>query len=118
MKMTLLTRQWSCRTLLMIGACSSAGLYADEHQAGLESVLDNAQACAEEPSRLDRLSCYDNVFKPTLTATNDSKLSDLWYAIERQESERDTQALGLMVEQAGDDVLMSVPALGTTPPRP
>lgn len=118
MKMTLLTRQWSCRALLIIGAGSSPGLYADVHQAGRESVLDNAQACAEEPSRLDRLSCYDDVFKPTLTATNDSELSDLWYAIERQEAERDTQALGLMVEQVGDDVLMSVPALGTTPPRP
>jgi type VI secretion system protein VasI len=81
-------------------------------------MLENALACTEETSRLERLSCYDDVFKNTSSPTEERDLPDLWHAIERQERGRNSDALGLVMGHVGEDVLMSVPALGTTPPRP
>lgn len=107
-------RQWSSWGLLIFAVLGSPAVLADEHQAMLESAL----ACVDETSRLERLGCYDDVFKTANSTLEDRELPDLWYAIERQEEDRDSDNLGLLVEQTGDDVLMSVPALGTTPPRP
>ncbi|WGI24859.1 type VI secretion system-associated protein VasI [Halomonas alkaliantarctica] len=114
MKVTLPIRQWSRWGMLIIAVLGSSAALAEEHQAMLESAL----ACADETSRLERLSCYDDVFKTATVSTQDRELPDLWYAIDRQESERDSDDLSLLVGHTGDDVLMSVPALGTTPPRP
>lgn len=114
MRVTLPIRQWSCWGLLIIAALGSSDALADEHQ----TMVANALACADETSRLERLSCYDDVFLTATASTDDRELPDLWYAIERQESGREDDDLGVIVQTAGDDVLMSVPALGTTPPRP
>lgn len=114
MKETLPIRQWTCWGLLLIGVLGSSEVFAGQQQAILESAL----ACADETSRLERLNCYDNLFKTAALSADKRELPDLWYAIERQERGRDEDDLGLVVGQAGDDVLMSVPALGTTPPRP
>ncbi|MGO1773203.1 MULTISPECIES: type VI secretion system-associated protein VasI [unclassified Halomonas] len=114
MRVTLLIRQWSCWGLLIIAVLGSSDALADEHQA----MLENALACADETSRLERLSCYDDVFQTVDASADERELADLWYAIERQEGERDTDDVGITVNRSGDDVLMSVPALGTTPPRP
>lgn len=114
MKETLPIRQWSCWMLLLIVGLGSTSVLAEQHQAMLESALE----CADETSRLERLSCYDSVFQTATSTTEDRELPDLWYAIERQERERDSDNIGLLVGLTGDDVLMSVPALGTTPPRP
>lgn len=114
MKETLPTRQWSCWVLLLIAGLGSTNLLAEQHQAMLDSALE----CVDETSRLARLNCYDSVFKTAATSIVDSELPELWYAIEGQERERGSGDLGLVVGLTGDDVLMSVPGLGTTPPRP
>ncbi|MGY2463720.1 type VI secretion system-associated protein VasI [Vreelandella sulfidaeris] len=114
MRVTLLIRQWSCWGLLVIAVLGSTHALAGEHQ----TMLENALACTDETSRLERLSCYDDVFKNTSSPTEERDLPDLWHAIERQERGRNSDALGLVMGHVGEDVLMSVPALGTTPPRP
>lgn len=114
MKETLPIRQWPCWVLLLIAGLGSTQVLAEQHQA----MLDSALACVDETSRLERLSCYDDVFKTADSAIEERELPDLWYAIERQERDRDSDDLGLIVGLTGDDALMSVPALGTTPPRP
>lgn len=114
MKVTLLIRQWSSWGLLIIAVLGGSKALADEQQ----TMLENALACTDEASRLERLNCYDSVFKSATPSTSDSELPDLWYAIERQESGRSDDDLGVIVQRTAEDVLMSVPALGTTPPRP
>lgn len=114
MKETLPIRQWTCWGLLLLAGLGSPAALAEQSQAMLESAL----ACAEETSRLERLSCYDGVFQTADAPIENRELPDLWYAIEAQERERDSENVGLVVGLTGDDVLMSVPALGTTPPRP
>lgn len=114
MRLTLLICQWSCWGLLIIAVFGGSKALASEHQA----MLENALACADETSRLERLSCYDDLFQTASTPAEERELPALWYAIERQERGRDGDNVGITVQQAGEDVLMSVPALGTTPPRP
>ena len=85
---------------------------------GSTALLENARACAEESSRLERLNCYDALFKTPTPSVDTSELPALWHAIERQEAARAGDDMGLIIREAGSDVLISVPALGTTPPRP
>ena len=85
---------------------------------GRTALLEKAQACAEESSRLERLNCYDALFKTPTPSGDTSELPALWHAIERQEAARAADDMGLTVREMGSDVLISVPALGTTPPRP
>ncbi|KHJ50095.1 Type VI secretion system-associated protein [Vreelandella venusta] len=80
--------------------------------------MEQARACAEQTSRLERLNCFDAIFQADDEPVSTDALPALWHAIERQESARDQDDVGLLVHTQGEDVLMSVPALGTTPPRP
>ncbi|OAZ96748.1 type VI secretion system-associated protein [Halomonas sp. G11] len=80
--------------------------------------MEKARSCAEESSRLERLNCYDALFKTPTPSGDTSELPALWHAIERQEAARAGDDMGLTIRKAGSDVLISVPALGTTPPRP
>ncbi|WP_082926060.1 type VI secretion system-associated protein VasI [Halomonas sp. G11] len=85
---------------------------------GRTALLEKARSCAEESSRLERLNCYDALFKTPTPSGDTSELPALWHAIERQEAARAGDDMGLTIRKAGSDVLISVPALGTTPPRP
>ncbi|QNI01812.1 type VI secretion system-associated protein TagO [Halomonas sp. SH5A2] len=85
---------------------------------GRTALLEKAQACAEESSRLERLNCYDALFKTPTPSGDTSELPALWHAIEHQEAARSGDDMGLAIRETGNDVLISVPALGTTPPRP
>ncbi len=99
---------------LSTGACTSMSVMADD-----QALLNAAHACAQEGSRLDRLSCYDQIFlAPEQPGTDGVALPALWEAIARQESQRTEENTGLLFSEQGEDVLMSAPALGTTPPRP
>lgn len=82
--------------------------------------MDAAEACIAHESRIDRLACYDAVFmsKGDASLETDATRPALWRAIEEQERSRETNDMGLMVRQHADDVFMSVPALGSVPPRP
>ncbi len=81
-------------------------------------MLRQARDCGEEPSRLERLHCYDAVFQVGEGTSNSVDMPALWYDIEQQEATREEENVGLIVQVSGNDVLMSAPALGTTPPRP
>ncbi|WP_205742655.1 type VI secretion system-associated protein VasI [Onishia niordana] len=80
--------------------------------------LRAARACADSPSRLGRLECYDALFRDQRPAEPQEARSPLWQAVAAQEAERDNDDFGLRVSKWPDSVLMSVPALGTLPPRP
>ncbi|SNY97459.1 type VI secretion system-associated protein VasI [Halomonas sp. hl-4] len=85
---------------------------------GRAALLESAQTCAEETSRLERLHCYDALFQTPNSSVDTHELPALWHAIERQEAGRSGDEMGLVMRETGSDVLISVPALGTTPPRP
>ncbi|PMR69675.1 type VI secretion system-associated protein VasI [Halomonas heilongjiangensis] len=84
-----------------------------------EELLESAHECAVLDSRLERLGCYDALFQAAedVSAGGDPR-SALWHAINAQEAARDGDDMGLLVRERSDGVLMSVPALGSVPPRP
>ncbi|SJN08811.1 Type VI secretion protein VasI [Halomonas citrativorans] len=114
MNAMLLKRQWTIGGLLMLCLLACTPSKADEQSA----LLKSAQTCAEETSRLERLNCYDALFLEANLSVDENELPALWRAIERQESARPDDNVGLIVNGSGESVLISVPALGTTPPRP
>ncbi|MGO2879122.1 MAG: type VI secretion system-associated protein VasI [Halomonas sp.] len=114
MNAMLLKRQWTIGGLLMLCLLACTPSKADEQSA----LLKSAQTCAEETSRLERLNCYDALFLEANLSVGENELPALWRAIERQESARPDDNVGLIVNESGESVLISVPALGTTPPRP
>ncbi|MBW6392587.1 MULTISPECIES: type VI secretion system-associated protein VasI [Halomonadaceae] len=82
-------------------------------------TLLQAHECAELASRLERLGCYDALFLPRdEPTTSEDPRPALWYAINAQEAERNGDDMGLLVRERSDGVLISVPALGSLPPRP
>ncbi|MBE0464735.1 MAG: type VI secretion system-associated protein VasI [Halomonadaceae bacterium] len=105
--------------LAMLIALCAGSVTTMQATANDQALLDAAHTCAQENSRLDRLSCYDQIFLAPEKPDNDgSALPALWDAIARQESQRTEENTGLLFSEQGEDVLMSAPALGTTPPRP
>ncbi|MGP9665831.1 type VI secretion system-associated protein VasI [Halomonas sp. AOP22-C1-8] len=114
MNAMLLKRQWTIGGLLMLCLLACTPSKADEQSA----LLKSAQTCAEDTSRLERLNCYDALFLEANLSVGENELPALWRAIERQESARPDDNVGLIVNESGESVLISVPALGTTPPRP
>ncbi|WP_422102979.1 type VI secretion system-associated protein VasI [Vreelandella sp.] len=114
MNTMLFKHQWLVGGLLMASALISQSVQAHTDA----DVLDRARACSDEPSRLERLNCYDAVFQAAGDTQDSADMPALWYDIERQEAARRDDDVGLMVQEGGDNVLISVPALGTTPPRP
>ncbi|MCS2610811.1 type VI secretion system-associated protein VasI [Halomonas dongshanensis] len=106
-------RLWK-RLLLPVALLAATSAAADD-----QALVEAARQCSDEPSRLDRLGCYDALFDTRAALeTTDTELPALWHAIARQESERGETEGGLLVSTPGEDVLLSTPALGTTPPRP
>ncbi|MFY0989251.1 type VI secretion system-associated protein VasI [Halomonas sp. C05BenzN] len=82
-------------------------------------LLERARDCAVLESRLERLGCYDALFQSAedLAADGDARPA-LWHAITALEAARDGDDMGFLVRETPDEVLMSVPALGSVPPRP
>lgn len=116
MKVTFVTCRWQSRLLICLCLLSmSAVLQADES----EDILEQARQCSQEGSRLDRLGCYDDLFLVEQRASSDNvALPPLWHSVISQEQGRDVNDFGLKVSAQGSEVLMTVPARGTTPPRP
>lgn len=86
---------------------------------GAETLVAQARECATATSRLERLGCYDALFLVHEdAATSVDRRSALWHAINAQEAERDGDDMGLLVREDADGVRISVPALGSLPPRP
>ncbi|MFG6668296.1 type VI secretion system-associated protein VasI [Halomonas sp. HNIBRBA4712] len=105
-------RRWLYGALLTLSLTSLAN--AQQPSALLEAARD----CGQEDSRLERLNCYDALFLDAASSETPGELPALWYAIERQEAGREQGDMGLIESQTQDSILISVPALGTTPPRP
>jgi len=103
---------------LMLGALLASPLYADERQEEGDALVEQARSCAQESSRLERLKCYDAVFQTSTSSVDDSELPELWHTVERQEAARPGDDMGLLMQETDDEVVISVPALGATPPRP
>lgn len=101
--------------LAFLLACSST--WADQR-------LTEAEACAEEPNRLDRLACFDEVFatplaryEPGQTAPQVNQ-SERWRQAFAQAGGED--ASGVIYRNTGSTAghLVTVTALGAQPPRP
>ena len=86
-------------------------------QADEAARLTEARQCAGLDSRLERLHCYDALFQDAPAATDD-ELPALWQAVLDQEARRDDDTFALLTGVGDDEVLLTAPALGTTPPRP
>ncbi|MBS3667279.1 type VI secretion system-associated protein VasI [Vreelandella boliviensis] len=116
MKVTFVSCRWQYRLLICLWLFSMSNALQAEDSAAL---LEQARQCGQESSRLDRLGCYDNLFLDEQRAPTDSaELPPLWHSVISQEEKRSADDFGLIVSAEGDQVLMTVPARGTTPPRP
>ncbi len=114
MRVTQQKRYWPLLSKVLFGIA-----IVGHAQASDQSVLiERAQSCLEETSRLARLNCYDAVFVQESTDQADSELPELWHAIAQQEAIHRHDQTGVIVQTHEGSVLMSAPALGTTPPRP
>lgn len=103
------------RPVLLVGLTLVTNAWAEASP----ELPSQAQACAAVDSRLERLGCYDALFQreSEAPATADPR-STLWHAIHAQEAERSDDDMGLLVREVGNEVRISVPALGSIPPRP
>lgn len=103
-----------------LALAASLALSADAWGApSAETLVEEARECANAPSRLERLGCYDDLFMTHgEPAPSEDPRPALWHAIHAQEAERDGDDMGLLVRERSDGVLISVPALGSVPPRP
>ncbi|WP_104205477.1 type VI secretion system-associated protein VasI [Billgrantia saliphila] len=101
---------------LAAGLVLSGAVWGD---IAADALVTQARECASEASRLDRLGCYDALFQVRESAAEEgAPRPALWYAVNAQETERDGDAMGLLVRERGDTVLITAPALGSVPPRP
>lgn len=83
--------------------------------------LDDARECTQETQRLDRLACFDQVFNTPLTVTKvgtvtGSNHPERWRQAFAQAG--DQQAVVYRDTGSAAGHLVTIPALGTRPPRP
>lgn len=99
--------------LLMV----SAGSWADTR-------LVEARACTEEPNRLERLACFDEVFGTPLAQYETGQhpglvsQSERWRRVFAQAGGDDTGGVVYRDTGAAAGHLVTVTALGVKPPRP
>nr|WP_297460503.1 type VI secretion system-associated protein VasI [uncultured Halomonas sp.] len=84
-----------------------------------QAELEQAQGCAMLESRLERLNCYDDLFRVAAEKPTDGDPRPAqWYAVKALEQGRGDDFTFRLTREQNGDVLMSAPALGTTAPRP
>lgn len=102
---------WVWLVLALMGG--TGGAIADA------SPVEKAVECGGRENWLDRLACYDALFRQEDSGPQAlGLLPPLWHAIHAIEAERPEGDMTPWVRERGEDVLISVPAFGTTPPRP
>lgn len=110
------TAQWLVATALLVSSLPAA---SDEQQA----LLEQAHDCTGESRRLERLACFDRVFGTPLAdvaeQVEESRRPESWHQAYRQEDER-RPGQGPIYRNTGPLAghLITIPALGTRPPRP
>ncbi len=111
---TLLRLRRALPLMMALALLPAAGL----SQAG---QLDNARECTRETQRLERLACFDQVFDTPLAVTSAGTVpqahhTERWRQAFAQASGQ--QAVVYRNTGAAAGHLVTVPALGTQPPRP
>lgn len=87
------------------------------------ALLEDARQCTEETRRLERLACFDQVFRTPLAEAKGQIQQTLrpesWRQAYRQEEQRQPGE-GPVYRDTGELAghLVTIPALGTRPPRP
>lgn len=103
-----------------------AGLLATTLQtasADQQALLEQARECTIETRRLERLACFDRVFRTPLAdaaqQVEETRRPESWRQAYRQENER-RPGQGPVYRNTGALAghLLTIPALGTRPPRP
>ncbi|SHF36994.1 type VI secretion system protein VasI [Modicisalibacter ilicicola DSM 19980] len=98
--------------VLMLMVLSSPASNADDPN-------ELATGCAGLQSRLERLQCYDALFRPaSSTVSGGDPRPALWHAINVLEQGRGDDFSLRVAQPDNGDVLMSAPALGAMHPRP
>lgn len=86
--------------------------------------LSEAQACTEEPNRLDRLACFDEVFATPLARYEGSERqsqvnqTERWRRAFAQAGGEDASGVIYRDTGAAAGHLVTISALGVQPPRP
>ncbi|MDY6798385.1 MAG: type VI secretion system-associated protein VasI [Pseudomonadota bacterium] len=110
------TAHWLVAMALLV---ISLPAVSDEQQA----LLDQARDCTGETRRLERLACFDRVFRTPLADVGEqvekTRRSESWRQAYRQEYER-RPGQGPIYRNTGALAghMITIPALGTRPPRP
>nr|WP_298378808.1 type VI secretion system-associated protein VasI [uncultured Halomonas sp.] len=87
--------------------------------ASADEPLTRATDCASVTPKLERLNCYDAVFRPVSdSAEGNTSRPSQWRAIHALEQGRGDDFTFRVEQTRNGDVLMSAPALGTLHPRP
>lgn len=108
------------RRVPWLALAASLALNASAHaDTASETLVRQAHECVALESRLERLGCYDALFQARAEAPEtDDPRPALWHAVNAQEAERGDDDMGLLVREDAAGVRISVPALGSVPPRP
>ncbi|OZB20540.1 MAG: type VI secretion system-associated protein [Marinobacter sp. 34-60-7] len=89
-----------------------------------ESRLAAAQACTEEPLRLERLACFDDVFATPLARYEQAdpvpsfRTTERWRRAFAQAGDNDASGVIYRDTGAAAGQLVTVSAIGVQPPRP
>jgi type VI secretion system protein VasI len=108
---------------LIAGAALLSATLVGPIQADINQQLADARACSDEPQRLERLACFDEVFGTpislTLTEEMNGQQPERWRQAFAQEQRRRPNQ-GPIYRNTGhiSGHLLTLSALGSTPPRP
>lgn len=108
---------------LIAGAVLLSATLVRPLQADISQQLADARACSDEPQRLERLACFDEVFGTpislTLTEEMNGQQPERWRQAFAQEQRRRPNQ-GPIYRNTGhiSGHLLTLSALGSAPPRP
>jgi type VI secretion system protein VasI len=111
------------RTVPWLVAASLLATSLPSVSADQQALLEQARDCTGETRRLERLACFDGVFRTPLAdaaeQVEETRRPESWRQAYRQEDER-RPGQGPIYRNTGALAghLLTIPALGTRPPRP
>lgn len=107
---------WGFATLIF-------SLQVKSEEIQTDSLVEALSQCRLESSQLIRLDCYDKIMTSTTSPDllNPSQMGRVWRQAMENELQRKDNSAGFLVslpEDGGLPVIMTIPALGMSPPRP
>ncbi|HLV77859.1 MAG TPA: type VI secretion system-associated protein VasI [Marinobacter sp.] len=112
-----MTLKGQCQCLLAVLLLASSSAWADAR-------LADAEACTQEPNRLQRLACFDGVFGTPAAVSGPAgqppqlNQSERWRRAFAQAGDEEVARAIYQDTGASAGHLVTVTALGVTPPRP